>query len=76
MKIYGDLGDFECDKCAEECKYKEINPPFRCAICGAEMTRRQYIESDRRLGSPLCVECEEQIDTHSKWRWPFKKSRK
>lgn len=66
MNIYGDLGDYECDKCTSECKYHAINPPFICAVCGAEITRRQYIESDRRLGAPVCAQCECTQDKESK----------
>lgn len=75
MNIYGDLGDYECDKCTKECEYKDIKPPFYCSICGEEITRRQYIESNRRIGSPICAGCEYKHDTMSKKRFRLFRSR-
>lgn len=66
ISIYGDLGNYECDKCTEPCSYHDIKPPFKCSKCGSEITRRQYIDSDRRFGMPICAACECEDDLSSK----------
>lgn len=63
IKIYGDNYDYDCRNCQEgNCEYKFMIPPFRCKNCGREISKRQYIDTEREYSFPLCHECQYEID--------------